>query len=309
MSSLYAIHKVRAFLRGTLGIAAIVFGVLIKQPVVTFVVVAYGTLVAASAYTRLIRIYAQEQRSPDLFRQAHESFARASLPRQVFWLLFAVAEADGRPENDERELVRKFLLERFVDPITTHDLRTWEAQRIPPEQVGALAMQVRRVLLPAECETIFYWACLVAFADGTFRPLEHEALQDVSKGLGLDPQQARAVFHHAKARVLGGGDPSGTRTWGRANSNGWQHGPRGAHYGGQRHDRAGQGSRRAPTRVQALAMLGLEGDPSDDDIRKRHRELVKRYHPDAHAHLGEVAAAEAAKRFREVQKAYEYLVP
>ncbi len=38
-----------------------------------------------------------------------------------------------------------------------------------------------------------------------------------------------------------------------------------------------------------------------------HRQLVKQFHPDKHAHLGPVAAKEAEERFREVQSAYELL--
>ena len=60
-------------------------------------------------------------------------------------------------------------------------------------------------------------------------------------------------------------------------------------------------------RKRALDTLGLEENASPQDIRARHRELVKRHHPDAHVHLGPVAAEEAAARFREIQEAYEML--
>jgi curved DNA-binding protein CbpA len=48
--------------------------------------------------------------------------------------------------------------------------------------------------------------------------------------------------------------------------------------------------------------LGLSRDASQDDIRKAHRKLVRKYHPDANP---EDPRAEG--RFKEVQQAYEVL--
>jgi curved DNA-binding protein CbpA len=49
-------------------------------------------------------------------------------------------------------------------------------------------------------------------------------------------------------------------------------------------------------------VLGLPRGASRDDIRKAHRELVRKYHPDANP---EDPAAE--ERFKEIQRAYEVL--
>jgi curved DNA-binding protein CbpA len=48
-------------------------------------------------------------------------------------------------------------------------------------------------------------------------------------------------------------------------------------------------------------------DASADDIRRRHRELVRRFHPDAQPNLGPIAQQEATERFRAIQRAYELL--
>ena len=58
-------------------------------------------------------------------------------------------------------------------------------------------------------------------------------------------------------------------------------------------------------RLSFLESLEEEAKELKDEIRSRHRELVKVHHPDAHAHLGPVAAQEATERFREIQSAYE----
>ena len=49
-------------------------------------------------------------------------------------------------------------------------------------------------------------------------------------------------------------------------------------------------------------VLGLSKDASQDDIRKAHRKLVRRHHPDANPE-----DPRAEERFKEMQRAYEVL--
>src|SRR4051812_31464740 len=49
-------------------------------------------------------------------------------------------------------------------------------------------------------------------------------------------------------------------------------------------------------------VLGLSRDASQNDIRKAHRKLVRRYHPDANPE-----DPRAEERFKEIQQAYEVL--
>jgi curved DNA-binding protein CbpA len=48
--------------------------------------------------------------------------------------------------------------------------------------------------------------------------------------------------------------------------------------------------------------LGLSREATQDDIRKTHRKLVRKYHPDANPE-----DPRAEERFKEVQRAYEVL--
>jgi len=50
-------------------------------------------------------------------------------------------------------------------------------------------------------------------------------------------------------------------------------------------------------------VLGLSRDASQDDIRKAHRKLVRKYHPDANPE-----DPRAEERFKEIQQAYEVLL-
>jgi molecular chaperone DnaJ len=49
-------------------------------------------------------------------------------------------------------------------------------------------------------------------------------------------------------------------------------------------------------------LLGLSREASQDDIRKAHRKLVRKYHPDANPE-----DPRAEERFKEIQQAYEVL--
>jgi len=244
-----------------------------------------GFIIGIRAVGPMVRGLSHEGRLRQRGARALDAeFERASLPRRIFFLLLAVAQADGRVERAERDMVRRFLLQRFIDPITANDLRTWESQLLPTTDVGMLAARIAVSIDPRERDTLFYWCCLVAFADGSFRPLEHDALQRVARGLGLRADHARSLFQLARDRVMrdgpqGAPDDPGTRN----------------------------GKPQPTARATALATLGLPGDASIDAIRRRHRELVKQFHPDAQPNLGPIAQQEATERFRAVQRAYETL--
>ncbi len=108
---------------------------------------------------------------------------------------------------------------------------------------------------------------------------------------------ARRIFHFAKGQHLNGeefqGDPG--------NDGGpWQQ--RQGHQGNRNRARGA-----IQSRGEALSTLGLKEGVTAEAIKSRHRELVRKFHPDRHQHLGEVAAKEAEERFRQVQSAYEFL--
>ena len=278
----------KALLYGLLGVLMIAVGIKYKLNICLF-----PLLIMVLAYFFFTRSVASILTANNLdkeqirqFQQAfQQQFARHNLPRQVFWLLFAVAEADGKTDEEEREVVRRFVLERFTDPATAADLRQWEAERISPDQIGALALGLGRILSPSERETVFSWCCLVAFADENYSTEEHISLQMVARSFGFEGHHARRIFHYAKS-VHMGEDPSSYQ---------------GYSGGGARATGA------VTDKSHALKVLGLPSSASKEDIKKRHRELVREFHPDKHQHLGEVAAKEAEDRFRKVQAAYELL--
>ena len=279
------VEKTRSLLHFGMALLTVLLGVRAvgtAWALVAFPVVALGVYVAGQAFGRIARILAVERK---ILAEARADFAqqfrRSTLPRQVYWLLLAIAEADGEAGAKEQRLVHEFLLERFP-PEHVQDIATWHAERKSRPPVATLAAGLRHALTRSETETLFFWACLVAFVDQRFNDIEQAALKEAAHGLGLDATHARRIFWHAKHAYLG----SEAKTGPSASA--------GAH---------------VPTsaRQRALEILGLDETADLESIRKRHRELAKKFHPDRHIHLGESAAKEAATRFREVQAAYEML--
>ncbi|HNY65304.1 MAG TPA: DnaJ domain-containing protein [Deltaproteobacteria bacterium] len=85
---------------------------------------------------------------------------------------------------------------------------------------------------------------------------------------------------------------------------------------GQAQDRAhgresgpgGRGEGSAPSGPEdPYAVLGVDRDATDEEIRKAYRALANRYHPDKVEHLGEEFRELAEKRFRKISEAYHAL--
>ncbi len=269
-------------------------------PVVDWLIGLFGFLASFTAVTPLVRVIAADARlRREWGSTAHSAFARASTPQRVFLLLLAVAEADGTAGPSELELVRSFLHSRFVDPRQRRDLDDWRRGPRPPRDLTELARLVARDLGQGERATIYSWSCLVAFADGALRGQEFRALQQIALGLGIAPHHAMFLFEFAQ-------QAANQQRRSRTQSN---------QYSGKRDRAAGSGTgssartTASPTSVreQSFATLGLPTDASAEAIRHRHRELVRRFHPDKHRTLGPIAQQEATERFVAIQRAYEVL--
>lgn len=243
----------------------------------------YLSFTSITPITRLSTYYLNTRKAWGEAAQAN--FARASLPRRIFYLLVAVAECDGPMTPAEREIVRQFLLQRFDNPIHGEEIRSWEMQPLQVEDRVGLAARIATVLDESELDSLFCWCALVTFADGKFRTPEHRALADVARGLHIAGPRARMLFHLARAQFMG--NPH--------------------HQQGSEGRRQTAGAQSFDRRRDACSVLGLPPNASADQIRRRHRELVRKFHPDAQPNLGPVAQQEATDRFQAIQRAYEVL--
>ena len=57
--------------------------------------------------------------------------------------------------------------------------------------------------------------------------------------------------------------------------------------------------------AQALRLLGLKRDATEDEISSAYKKMVFKWHPDRHQ--GEAAKVKATEKFRQIQQAFETL--
>jgi len=58
--------------------------------------------------------------------------------------------------------------------------------------------------------------------------------------------------------------------------------------------------------IKYKAIFGFIGPYTKDDVRKRYKELMKKYHPDKVQHLGKEFHVIAEEKTKMIQEAYEY---
>ena len=57
----------------------------------------------------------------------------------------------------------------------------------------------------------------------------------------------------------------------------------------------------------AYRILEIEKSATNDEVKKAHRKMVKKYHPDKLQHLGAEHVKGGEEKFKQVQKAYEQI--
>ncbi len=247
----------------------------------------YGAAKAINEFSRFVRARELGRVMGPMVRDLRRNERRpASLGESIAMLLFGIAELDGPASAAERVAVIRTIVENFPEPALIASLERWQFERLDEAGRLAILQQLRRGLDEADRSRVFRWCARVTLSDERFNAGEHAVLQVIARELGLRPELARHLFHDVKGRIL-------AERAGRGGADG------------------SSGSGRSTTsmarRSEALSTLGLGPHANDDEVRRRHRELVKLHHPDAHAHLGATEVAAATQRFREIQRAYEVL--
>lgn len=192
-------------------------------------------------------------------------------------LLFHIVRAGGGVGDDAalREVRRGAGL---AAPVTRGiDVANWA------EAYGRHATPQQRTLL---LET----AVQLVAARGVPVPLrQYTALLDLSFGLGF---QTDAL---ARLRTLYGFDYIDPAREGRVESAG-------------RPGSASPKARPAGTRTELLTLLGLEGEPTRQELSAAYRRLVAQHHPDRYHAAPAETQQDAAARFIEITRAYEELL-
>lgn len=137
---------------------------------------------------------------------------------------------------------------------------------------------------------------------------QHLAMRTAVEALAMEPGFLEQIFKERTGGFLPPPwDPSRPEAW-----------PHGDPHGTSGH-RSGGGSPPSMSkqphvddpriaRIKALAMLGLDEEATEDEIRQAFRRVSKVHHPDHFQPLGEEATQAATQAFRRIKEAYDFLL-
>ena len=188
-------------------------------------------------------------------------------------LLFHVMSSGGVSRDEALREVRR--VSGIAAPVTAGiDVANW-------------AESYSRTAGPEQRAVLLEHAVQLVAARGVAVPLrQYAALLDLSFGLGF---QTDAL---AKLRQTYGFDyidhARAARGWGRKE--------------------LAESGRRATDRSELLAVLGVSGELTRQELTAVYRRLVTKHHPDRFHAAPEEAKSEAARRFIEITRAYEELL-
>ena len=149
---------------------------------------------------------------------------------------------------------------------------------------------------------------LMTVADGYLNFAEMQIIGFVADLFGISASQVKATYKEITGREMPPLADASSKAWwdsvssksksksssSNRNSNGYSSGTR-------------SNGHANITRIKALAVLGLDEDANQDDIKSAYRRMAQVHHPDKFHSLGEEAVKAAEQSFSRIQVAYDYL--
>jgi len=154
----------------------------------------------------------------------------------------------------------------------------------------------------------------ISLADGVLVTSESHILRFLADLFGLGPQGLDKVFREVTGHEFPASADSSSVDWWNARSSGgrerrtkWSREQDPSDDDEREKSSSATASAEELDRLRYLAVLGLDGDATKDDIRNAYRRMAKIHHPDRFCPLGPEAVRAAEHTFRRIQVAYEWL--
>jgi DnaJ-domain-containing protein 1 len=239
-------------------------------------------------------------------------YAKESDVEALFILLGMLAKADGAVSKEQIETVQKFMKLHLAESL--HELAKHSFKR------GKECNLVKGVIVTHAFK--LYWSqselwieplevldllLRVAFADGTYSPLEEHVLDTVRATLAIHVRIYWALRDQL-ARRFGIEVPREGPCF--AETKEWDDYHKKAKSRKAQPRKIPPAPKAPPPRETAYKALGLEDGAGIPEIKKAYRALVKKYHPDSasDSKSSELEYQQMAERFLEIQEAYETLL-
>ena len=233
----------------------------------------------------------QDYQSRQGYQQQNYHYAQKE-ERQIKYFIIAlmakVAKADGRISPNEARYISDWLSDKTIDKNERAWLKgVFDDFKDSGQRAFNIAQNFRMTcqLGMVDMENILSMLCLLSLLDGDESPGARRVLEDIAKGFELSPSLVELMLEALKQQFY--------RQYQQDNQrNNYQN----------RH-------RQEEKRRDPYEVLGLSKGASVNEIKRKYRELVKRFHPDALASksLSREEQKAATARFIEINNAYEEL--
>ncbi|MCF0191270.1 MAG: DnaJ domain-containing protein [Marinilabiliaceae bacterium] len=197
-------------------------------------------------------------------------------------LVACMMKADGRVRKVELDYVKSELVRIFGAEETKEALLILRNLLKRDVNINDVSYFIRRYLSPSYRRTILSILYGIAMADGIMSREEWNLLQKITVSIGLDLYDLEAI-----RRVYGNYGYTGN-------------------YGNRENNNSSSFNTTNNQSTESLYdILGLKPTATNDEIKKTYRTLVKKFHPDTVANLGDDVKKEAERKFVRIQQAYE----
>ena len=179
-------------------------------------------------------------------------------------------KADGHIDDEEIKVVRAFFFKSFGNEKANKLFKELKKSPPIPNNLDEILNVIKSRLEPNKFYSVIQFLYTISIADGHLAVSEDEFIFNVGKKLGFTVKRLNEIRNQFIEPEQTSNDDASEKSL-------------------------------------YLNKLGLNGNPSQEEIKKAFRRLAKEYHPDKLVGVNETIKKIAEEKFREIREAYDYL--